>query len=260
MLRLIAILALAAYVTADVPAVDSVDPRIDVNGNWRVVGGSNAPAGAHPFIVSVRSAAGAHFCGGSILNSVNILTAAHCIIGRSTANTGVLAGTNTLNSGGITRGSGRLIVHASYNPNTIANDIAVIRLSTALAMGGNVAQVSLNTANTGAVASILIGWGRTCTNCGIPNNLQQLNTQTITHAACQQRWGSLVTTLQICALTQTGQGSCNGDSGGPLVQTSNRAQLGVVSFGHASGCAVGWPDVYARVSSYINWITSAVNS
>lgn len=171
-----------------------------------------------------------------------------------------MAGTNTLNAGGQVRGSSRLILHASYNPSTLANDIAVIRLGTALPIGGAIAQVSLNTAGTGAVAAILIGWGRTATNSGIPNNLQQLNTQTLTHAACQSSWGTSVTTLQICAFSQIGQGACNGDSGGPLVQTSNRAQLGVVSFGRAGGCAIGWPDVYARVSSYVNWIVSAVNS
>nr|AXF35735.1 serine protease 3 [Holotrichia oblita] len=259
MLKYVVLLALVAYSAAG-PAFDTNDPRIDIDGDWRVVGGSNAPAGAYPFIVSLRSSGGAHFCGGSILNSVNILTAAHCIIGRSTANTGVLAGTNTLNSGGITRGSSRLILHASYNPSTLANDIGVVRLSSALAMSGLVAQAGLNVGNTGAVNSILIGWGRTATNSGIPNNLQHLNTQTLTHAQCQQSWGGSVSTLQICALTRAGQGACNGDSGGPLIQTSNRAQLGVVSFGRAGGCAIGWPDVYARVSSYINWINSAVNS
>ncbi|GJQ80515.1 hypothetical protein Trydic_g12406 [Trypoxylus dichotomus] len=259
MLKFVAALVFVACATA-VPAVDRIDPRIDVNGDWRVVGGSNAPGGAFPTIVSVRSSAGAHFCGGTILNSVNILTAAHCIIGRSTANTGILAGTNTLNSGGTTRGSSRLILHGSYNQNTLANDIAVIRLSSALAMGGNVAQVSLSTANTGAVAAVLAGWGRISSNGGIPNNLQQLSTQTLTHAQCQQSWGSQVTTLQICALIGSGRGACNGDSGGPLYQSSNGAQLGVVSFGRAGGCAIGWPDVYARVSSYVNWIISAVNS
>ncbi|KAI4469711.1 chymotrypsin-related [Holotrichia oblita] len=243
-----------------VPAVERFDPRIDIFGDWRVVGGSNAPNGAYPFIVSVRSAAGSHFCGGSILNSLNVLTAAHCVIGRTTTNTGVLAGTNTLNSGGITRGSTSLIVHASYNQNTLANDIAVIRLSSALTIGGAVAQVSLNTAATGAVPSVLIGWGRTCTDCGIPNNLQHLNTQTLTNTVCQISWGALVTASQICALTQTGQGSCNGDSGGPLILSSNSAQIGIVSFGYANECAVGWPDVYARVSYYINWITDAVYS
>ncbi|GJQ72122.1 hypothetical protein Trydic_g3217 [Trypoxylus dichotomus] len=259
MLKFVLVLALIVCAAA-VPAVDRIDTRIDVNGNWRVVGGTNAPAGAFPSIVSLRSAGGAHFCGGTILNSVNILTAAHCIIGRSTGNTGILAGTNTLNSGGVTRGSSILFIHASYNQNTLANDIGVVRLGTALPIGGNVQQVSLNTAGTGAVAAILVGWGRTATNSGIPNNLQQLNTQTLTHAQCQSSWGSSVTTLQICAFIASGQGACNGDSGGPLYQNSNRAQLGIVSFGRAGGCAIGWPDVYVRVSSYINWIVSAVNA
>lgn len=180
---------------------------------------------------------------------------------RTIANTVAVAGTHLLNSGGQSRVSSRLIIHANYNTNTLANDIAVVRLGTGLAMGGLTQQVSLNTANVGAVAAILAGWGRLATNAGIPNNLQQLNTQAITNAACQSSWGTtLVTSLHICTFTQVGQGSCQGDSGGPLFQSSNRAQIGVVSFGHASGCAVGWPDVYARVNSYIAWITSAVNS
>ncbi|KAK9686164.1 Trypsin [Popillia japonica] len=259
MLKIIAILVLVTYVTA-VPAVERFDPRIDIFGDWRIVGGSNAPGGGYPFIVSVRSATGSHFCGGSIINSLNILTAAHCVVGRTTISTEILAGTNTLNSGGVTRGSSRLIVHSGYNENTLVNDVGVIRLMMALTMTNLIAQVPLNTQPTGAVPSILIGWGRTCTTCGIPNNLQHLNTQTLTHTACYNIWGNAVHESQICTLTYSGQGSCTGDSGGPLIQTSNNAQLGIVSFGHASGCAVGWPDVYVRVSYYINWIIDAAYS
>ncbi|KAK9686163.1 Trypsin [Popillia japonica] len=259
MLKVIAILVLVTYVTA-IPAVERFDPRIDIFGDWRIVGGSNAPEGGYPFIASVRSVTGSHFCGGSILNSLNVLTAAHCVVGRTTINTGILVGTNTLNSGGITRGSSRLIIHQGYNGNTLANDVAVIRLTTALTMSNLVAQVALNTQLTGAVPSILIGWGRTCTSCGIPNNLQHLNTQTLIHAACHAIWGNSVHESQICALTHSGQGSCNGDSGGPLIQTSNIAQLGIVSFGHITGCAVGWPDVYVRVSYYLAWILDAAYS
>nr|ABZ04013.1 serine protease 5 [Costelytra zealandica] len=261
MLKFLALLVLAVAVTGSaIPAVPNVDPRIDENADWRVVGGSNAPAGAYPFIVSLRSSGNAHFCGGSILNTQWILTAAHCIIGRSLANTNVLAGTNTLNSGGVTRTSNRLIIHANYNSNTIANDVGVIRVTNALVYTNVISQISLNTGNTGAVAAILMGWGRTVTNGAIPNNLQHLATNTITHANCQSSWGNMVSTMQICAVTRSGQGACQGDSGGPLVQNSNRAQLGIVSFIRAGGCAIGWPDVYARVSSYISWIQNAVNS
>lgn len=44
--------------------------------------------------------------------------------------------------------------------------------------------------------------------------------------------------------------SFQGDSGGPLV--ANGSQIGIVSFGRP--CAVGYPDVYTRVSSFTSWI------
>lgn len=178
---------------------------------------------------------------------------------RTTANTITVVGTHLLNSGGAAHGTAILLIHASYNPSTIANDIGAIRLSVPLTFTGLVTQTALNTASTGAVPGIIIGWGRTSTNSALPNNLQHLNVNTITHAVCVSSWGSLVSTLQICIVSPAGQGACNGDSGGPLIQTSNRAQLGIASFIRAGGCGQAFPDVYVRVSSYITWIQAAVN-
>ncbi|KAK9694688.1 Trypsin [Popillia japonica] len=249
------ILALATFATA-LPT----EPIIDPTGSWRVVGGTDAAAGAYPFIVSLRSSSNSHFCGGTILNTGWVLTAAHCLVGSSTANVFVYAGSNQLNSGGITVASSRLTVHGSYNPNTIANDVAVIQLATALTYSSTIAAVSLNTADTGAVPAILAGWGRVSTNGAIPNNLQELSTNTITYLSCFLYWGSNISSNQICAVIRSGQGACNGDSGGPLLQASNNAQLGVTSFILAGGCAQGFPDVYARVSSYASWINNAISS
>ncbi|XP_028171023.1 trypsin, alkaline A-like [Ostrinia furnacalis] len=50
-----------------------------------------------------------------------------------------------------------------------------------------------------------------------------------------------------------GRDQCQGDSGGPLFH--NGVVVGVCSFGY--GCALpGFPGVNARVSSFINWISS----
>lgn len=46
-----------------------------------------------------------------------------------------------------------------------------------------------------------------------------------------------------------------GDSGGPLA--SGSTVIGLVSWGIA--CALGVPDVYARVSSHRNWIITNAN-
>ncbi|GJQ77601.1 hypothetical protein Trydic_g8801 [Trypoxylus dichotomus] len=79
MFKFAALLLFAAAVSA--VSGSQVDPRVDVNGDWRIVGGSNAPAGEYPFMISLRSSGNAHFCGGTLLNSLNVLTAAHCIVG-----------------------------------------------------------------------------------------------------------------------------------------------------------------------------------
>jgi secreted trypsin-like serine protease len=50
-----------------------------------------------------------------------------------------------------------------------------------------------------------------------------------------------------------------GDSGGPLVyqeDDGNYILVGIVSFGAAAGCELGYPTVFTRVSSFLNWITS----
>jgi secreted trypsin-like serine protease len=53
--------------------------------------------------------------------------------------------------------------------------------------------------------------------------------------------------------------SClQGDSGGPLVIEIDGAYnlVGIASFGAASGCELGLPAAFTRVTSYLSWIAS----
>jgi secreted trypsin-like serine protease len=50
-----------------------------------------------------------------------------------------------------------------------------------------------------------------------------------------------------------------GEDGGPLIYLVSDGiytQVGVVSFGAAAGCTLGYPAAFTRVTSYLDWISS----
>jgi trypsin len=127
-----------------------------------IVGGSNAASGQFPYQVSLRSAANSHFCGGSIINSRWALSAAHCTIGRTTANTRVVVGTHLLNSGGISHTTSAIVNHPSYNANTLANDISVVQTAAAIGFTNLAQPMGLASAFTGGgITATASGWGQT---------------------------------------------------------------------------------------------------
>ena len=64
---------------------------------------------------------------------------------------------------------------------------------------------------------------------------------------------------------------CHGDSGGPLVVAKTKAKYqsgysdsaviyGIVSYGQDRDCGIGYGSVFTRVSSYLPWIKSHMES
>ncbi|XP_053685195.1 chymotrypsin-2-like [Sabethes cyaneus] len=253
-------LALLFVIGSAVAVFGNTLPAEFLEWEGRIVGGQNAASGQFPYQVSLRSSANSHFCGASIINNRWVLSAAHCTVGRTLANTRVVVGTHLLLSGGFSHASSRIVNHGSYNSNTLANDVSLVQTSVAIGLN-NLAQpigLGANFINTasGAIAS---GWGRLGANAGIPNNLQWLSTSIITLADCRARHSAAnrgsVFDNTICTLSPSGQGMCMGDSGGPLVHGGN--QQGIVSWGIP--CGLGAPDVFARVSSHRTWILNNAN-
>ena len=85
-----------------------------------------------------------HFCGGSIISSSWILTAAHCVYNLHPSDIMVHAGSNNLRHSTQWRSVAQIISHPMFNSLTDHNDIALIQLSSPLNMrGSNLAKICL---------------------------------------------------------------------------------------------------------------------
>nr|CAD7412124.1 unnamed protein product [Timema cristinae] len=266
----------------------------------RIISGTTAARGQIPWQAFVILG-GSGLCGGSLISNQWVLTAAHCAQGtnyiayRGQDN---ISGTNahklklnqtlivfiyfTPNSvatfaitlgatsrtaaqtGTVTQTVRSAIIHSSYNPNTITNDIAVIRLNSAVATTSFITPVRLprfsqaSTSFAGSAARVS-GFGRiSSTTTATSANLLFADVNIITNAVCANTFGTSILASNICTLGSSGRSPCNGDSGGPLViQEADGAftEVGVVSFGRAN-CPANSPAAFVRVSSYLQWLST----
>lgn len=144
--------------------------------NDRIYGGEEAAIGQFPYQISLQVRPSednyVHFCGGAIISSRYILTAAHCFIANfpDLRDYRVVVGAHDAHDGndGKAHGIGRFIFHQDYTNNiteingTIINDIALIETDSPIQFNNLVAPIALHPKffenGTRAVAS---GWGQT---------------------------------------------------------------------------------------------------
>lgn len=102
------------------------------------------------------------------------------------------------------------------------------------------------------------GWGKDSDKAtAVSPVLREVSSDVISRLKCNLRYFGIITKNHLCTNGKGGKGACSGDSGGPLTVTKEDNQktlVGVVSFGIAFGCEVGWPSVFTKVSAYVKWI------
>ena len=109
----------------------------------RIVGGENASSSTWGWAVSLNIE-DIYLCGGSIISSSWVVTAAHCAAGFTASEYTIYAGSLIRWSGTQNRSVSQIIVHPDYNPYTYENDIALLQLSSPLSMSDpNVSQICL---------------------------------------------------------------------------------------------------------------------
>ncbi|GBP41777.1 Chymotrypsin BI [Eumeta japonica] len=234
----------------------------------RIVGGVPTAPGQFPWqgglISDIVGLNGNGVCGGSLLSSNRVITAAHCWFdGRHQAwRFTVVLGSVTLFSGGTRVQTSNVVMHPNWNPNLIQNDVAIIYLPSAVSFSNVIQPIALppseeTFAGETAIAS---GFGLTSDGGSISSNqfLSHVSLNIITNSVCSFAFPLIVQDSNICTSGVGGTSTCSGDSGGPLVVTRNNQPVlvGVTSFGSALGCSRGFPAAFARVTSFRAFIVS----
>ncbi|XP_055323201.1 chymotrypsin-2-like [Sitodiplosis mosellana] len=250
----------------------------EINGfgfdlNPRIVGGKDASEGQFPYQVSLRTTLSKqHFCGGSILSSRFILTAAHCsqdINGNPKYVYAVLGALRRL-SGGVIVELDKITPHEKWNPAKIQNDVCLLRTAEEIVFSDTIQPIALPTQDTPQKTEVLLsGWGRTSypTPSGqspLPDILQFTKPNTLSVDECKKRFKGHAAAANIhesilCTINGKNVGACHGDSGGPLVDASNpesKTLVGIVSWGVP--CGKGYPDAFSRVHYFLDWINDQI--
>jgi len=231
-------------------------------GEDYIIGGEDTEENEYPWQVRLSVKLNARqykLCGGTLISSTHVLTAAHCVENKETginyhpSQIKVHLGEHNI---GTTWGSdvAEVIKHSRYNSATVDNDYAILRLSQPVSFTDKVSPACLpderEKTYIGANATAT-GWGTTGSG-SVANTLQEADVAVISNAVCDNNYP--ITKNMICTVG-TGEGACHGDSGGPLTvrEHGRHAVIGVASF-VAERCDVNFPNVFARVTEKMDWI------
>jgi hypothetical protein len=228
----------------------------------QIVGGGFASAGEIPYQVLVLP--DDNLCGGSLLDSTHVATAAHCVYDEASGTvvdprfTDVFGGVVDLKQLPSAKHAAvtAVAIDPDYDPVRITHDAAVLTLAAPLT-GTGIAPIDLAPAGTAPAPGadlVVSGWGTTqqrpADGSENPDRVSDLLKDL--HIAPSDGctiYRDYTPAFHLCAGGQTSEGVCQGDSGGPLVETVGGVPqlVGIVSATGGCGLA-GFPTVFARVA------------
>lgn len=245
-----------------------------------IVGGTVASPGEYPWMAALVISTEpdpnyGQYCGGSLVDELWVLTAAHCVSDESgttpASEIHIVLGVNNLDEGLTAGNQGQripvteVIVHPDYDPATEDSDLALLKLIKPASITTTVttiAPASLAQSNLYAagITATVTGWGDTSFGGSPTNELLEVDVPIVSQLTCNAAYAGEITANMLCAGV-AGKDACQGDSGGPLIVpngTGGWIQAGIVSWGEECGLP-NFPGVYTRVGNFYSWIQSQTN-
>ncbi|CAH1393694.1 unnamed protein product [Nezara viridula] len=248
-----------------IPSEGSCGAKNGYQDQERIVGGQNADLNEWPWIAALFNS-GRQFCGGSLIDNIHILTAAHCVahmsawdVARLTVRLGDYNIKSNSETKHIEKRVKRVVRHRGFDARTLYNDIAILTLDSPVTFSQNIRAICLPSGGSlyaGQTATV-IGWGSLRESGPQPAILQEVSIPIWANNECRAKYGPAapggIVEHFLCA-GRDARDSCSGDSGGPLMINEGRwTQVGIVSWG--IGCGKGqYPGVYTRVTHFLPWI------
>ena len=245
----------------------------------RIVGGKNTDIRSVPWQVLVyRNAPGdsVYLCGGSLISTRWIITAAHCVTDDggavvATADLMVFSGMSSqskIHSSNVSLVS-QIVRHPDYSAAGVLNDLALVELTSPVTFGSKRAAITLpfdadaTTWPAHKTAVRISGWGRTSTNGSSPDVLKSATIKVkggpLDSSSCGN-WSQAAQydpVQNLCAgWKRNGKDICQGDSGGPYAINVNGlwTLAGVTSFNSGLCGKSALPGIAVRVTTFRDWL------
>ncbi|XP_020295935.1 proclotting enzyme-like isoform X2 [Pseudomyrmex gracilis] len=229
----------------------------------RVAGGQPADPKEWPWMVALLRRGSIQYCGGVLITDRHVLTAAHCVYRYTPRDITVRLGEYDFTKSEETRALDFAVteirMHRSFKLNTYENDIAIIKIHRPTVFNSYIWPICLPPVQYSYDDKIAVvtGWGTQYYGGPASTVLMEVSLPVWPQEQCIRSFTQRIPNTTLCAgAYEGGRDACQGDSGGPLLhQLANGrwVNIGIVSWGIRCG-EPGFPGIYTRVSSYLDWI------
>ncbi|XP_034663155.1 proclotting enzyme [Drosophila subobscura] len=233
--------------------------------------GKEFPRGQYPWLSAVyhkESLSLAFKCGGSLISTSMVITAAHCVYKMQEDRVLIGLGRYDLDDynedGAEMHNVRRLLWHPEFSTRVVSDaDIALVSLQRPVTFNDVIGPICLWTeqeSETVTKSGFIAGWGTDEFGNSKTQYPRVVEAEIASATDCISTWkASAVTERTLCAGNRDGSGPCLGDSGGGLMirRDTHWVLRGIVSLGErgTSGrCQLSQYVLYCDLSKHLTWI------